>query len=249
MKRSLLFGLAFCIGSSCLAQDNFVSSGGDAGNGTSTVSYSIGQLVYEARSNASFLIIEGLQQSYDVSGALPVTLLYFKAVATSQNTVILKWTTVTELNSRDFTVERSVDGVNFDPLQTVPAAGRSTINIDYSVTDAQPHNGVNYYRLEQSDLDGKVIYSQIEKVVIDAASNSVIVGPNPVTDFVILNLQYSIRDKTSYEITNLDGQSIIKSNISGNTTRVNMTQLPKATYLLRLTQNGKPLKTFKIIKQ
>ena len=66
---------------SMYSQQGFVAAGGDAKNTGGYFSFSVGQLDYNFFSNASNLIIEGLQQPSEISGALPIILLYFKANA------------------------------------------------------------------------------------------------------------------------------------------------------------------------
>jgi hypothetical protein len=241
--------LCFCTAYSCFAQQNTVASGGNATNGIASVSYSIGQIVYNSNQSGSNLIIEGLQQPYEFSKSLPVSLLFFKAQATLENTVSLKWRTSSEFNTKSFEVQRSVDGVNFDLLQTVSAAGSSTTNEDYAIIDPAPHNGHNYYRLKQIDLDGNFTYSQIELIEFNAGINTITAGPNPTSDAVIIYMQFNSNEKTRYELSDLNGRILLKEMITGSSTRINLGRFANSTYFLHVIQNEKAVKSFKIIKE
>ncbi|MFZ5553080.1 MAG: hypothetical protein ACOZCO_08190 [Bacteroidota bacterium] len=97
--------------------------------------------------------------------ALPIELLKFDARYNGHD-VDLTWETATEINNDYFTVERSVNGIEFEPLLTVKGAGNSNINISYAAVDKEPVLGIGYYRLKQTDYDGQYSYSDIKSVNI-----------------------------------------------------------------------------------
>ena len=88
---------------------------------------------------------------------LPVELLYF-APEVQTGRVMLHWQTGTETNSDYFTIERSRDLYAWEALGFADAAGNSSIPRDYSFSDHSPLDGLAYYRLKQTDLDGKSRY-------------------------------------------------------------------------------------------
>jgi hypothetical protein len=119
---------------------------------------------------------------------LPVGLLYFNARAANGG-VGLTWATTTESNNSHFTVERSRDGVNFGFVQQVASAalnGNSDKQLNYMGYDGKPYSGVSYYRLKQTDLDGKENYSTIESVSLDRNS-AIAVYPNPTRGQVFIS--------------------------------------------------------------
>lgn len=95
---------------------------------------------------------------------LPVELLDFKAKLNSVKQVDVRWSTATEINNDYFTVQRSQDGVNFESLGDVDAVGDSRSKEYYSYTDANPYEGISYYRLKQTDNDKSYYYSAIVSV-------------------------------------------------------------------------------------
>ncbi|MCO5233970.1 MAG: T9SS type A sorting domain-containing protein [Chitinophagales bacterium] len=62
MKNSLLLLLFSLLSVSALAQESFVSLGGDVFGNTASMSYSIGQLNYLSTKTGTHLIVEGVQQ-------------------------------------------------------------------------------------------------------------------------------------------------------------------------------------------
>lgn len=94
---------------------------------------------------------------------VPVKLSSFTAEKVN-TTTLLQWSTATEINSKNFEVQRSADGKEFKTIGVVQAKGNSTNQTNYSFTDAVPINGINYYRLKQVDVNGKFEYTNIIQV-------------------------------------------------------------------------------------
>jgi Secretion system C-terminal sorting domain len=113
------------------------------------------------------------------AGSLPVTLLFFEGKVQGNN-VLLQWASASEINSDCYRVTRSVDGIHFETISKIQAAGKSTRQLDYLFTDGEPLLGTSYYRLQSVDLNGPVTDFSIIRVVVDKA-RTVEVFPNPST--------------------------------------------------------------------
>lgn len=92
---------------------------------------------------------------------LPVSLVRFEGENKGRNSNNLTWVTSAEKNNDYFTVERSVNGIDFDQVGIHIGAGTTLNESVYSLIDANYIEVVNYYRLKQTDLDGAFIYSDI----------------------------------------------------------------------------------------
>ncbi|MEO6818791.1 MAG: T9SS type A sorting domain-containing protein [Ginsengibacter sp.] len=249
MKKYLITAASLFCSLLMYAQQGFVSVGGDTKSAGGSVSFSVGQVDYNYYSNGSSLVIEGLQQPYEISGPLPITLLYFKANATKENAVILNWSTTSENNNDYFTIERSRDASIFEKVTSVLSKGNSTINQDYAATDFQPYQGASYYRLTQTDKDGKFSLSQIEKVLLGGSQFTATASPNPTRDIVQLRINGEINKTLNYLLFDISGKVLMKANIANSVTPINLGNLAQGTYLLKIMQEGKSVQTFKILKQ
>jgi len=69
-----------------------------------------------------------------------------------------------ELNTSYFSVERMGGTTAFEVTGRIAAAGNSNERRNYSFTDKWPINGINYYRLAQTDIDGQLVYSSTIQV-------------------------------------------------------------------------------------
>ncbi len=110
---------------------------------------------------------------------LPIELIMFKAELNG-NSVDINWSTATETNNDYFTIERSADGINFEPIDVVKGAGNSLDKKYYYLQDKNPIIGVSYYRLKQTDFDKKASYSVIQSISIDKKDKfDFVLYPNP----------------------------------------------------------------------
>lgn len=110
---------------------------------------------------------------------LPIMLKSFDAVY-KNDIVELNWTTVTEKNNAYFTVERSSNGLTYDSILSVEGAGDSKTILNYSEIDWNPLPGVSYYRLRQTDYDGKTTLSRVVRIEnTGTRTSSISVYPNP----------------------------------------------------------------------
>ena len=72
--------------------------------------------------------------------------------------------------------------------------------------------------------------------------------PNPTTDFIILALKDANLTGLSYIMYDLLGRLVNKGTVTTSETKIGMKSLPIGVYILRVQQNNKKMKTFKIIK-
>lgn len=91
---------------------------------------------------------------------LPIELLSFNG-SVSNNFNLIQWSTATEINNDYFTLERSVDGLNWEEIANVNGAGNSSVTLNYSFRDYGYVPGISYYRLSQTDYNGSREYFHI----------------------------------------------------------------------------------------
>ncbi|MCH2234585.1 MAG: hypothetical protein MK078_10055 [Crocinitomicaceae bacterium] len=84
---------------------------------------------------------------------LPVQLVSFEGEHDSGANV-LTWVTKSEINNAFYTVEHSADGINWEVAGTYEGAGNSSVELQYTYRHENYVQGVNYYRLFQTDFDG-----------------------------------------------------------------------------------------------
>lgn len=165
---------------------------------------------------------------------LPVILTSFTATRVGTE-ALLQWKTEQEENTRDFTIERSTDDKTFTAIGIVAAAGNSNTYHTYSFIDVAPGQYNNYYRLRQSDLDGKFTYTAIRVVSFPSPNRLIwyIIGRQAVEVSLQQgnNEPYTLADATG-RILRLGQLSNGKTDISG---------LPAGLYVVRVSTSSGPL--------
>ncbi|HEV7231630.1 MAG TPA: arabinofuranosidase catalytic domain-containing protein [Bacteroidia bacterium] len=136
---------------------------------------------------------------------LPIELLSFHADV-CEDQVCLSWKTASETNNRFFTVEKTKDGINFVPVKNITGSGNSSQVMNYASEDPDPYDGVSYYRLKQTDFNGKTSYAGLAEVQFDASLQSrFFLYPNPNKGVIQVNYKLDAGDNGMLNIYNLQG--------------------------------------------
>lgn len=180
---------------------------------------------------------------FDKQVPLPVKLIYFNVKAEGKK-AHLSWQTATEQNSDRFDIERSVDGLHFEKIGWVKAAGNSTSHIDYNYFDMSPKKGINYYRLKEVDIDNRLQLSEIKTAhfgddIVFALYNN----PTNGSDLKLtVNLLPSI-----LSVFDVSGRKVKEMNITTSSNSLSVAGLASGTYLAVLNKDGKVIGVEKFV--
>ncbi len=165
---------------------------------------------------------------------LPVKLLSFtgKKVGASH---ILTWETAEERNFSHFELQRSADGRQFSKLATLPGNKKG----NYSFIDERPLNGMNLYRLNMADADGKVVLSDVVTLIrTQAGQMAVVVSPNPVQQQLQVLLDGHADGKPELQLMDITGRVLQTVTVTGAQATIDMSRLATGSYLLRYADNS-----------
>ncbi|MGI4872950.1 MAG: T9SS type A sorting domain-containing protein [Janthinobacterium lividum] len=169
---------------------------------------------------------------------LPVTLTAFTAVAATTG-VNLAWTTASEVNADKFVVQRQTSAAAaWVSIGTVPAT--HPVGGSYTLRDAAPQAGLNYYRLLSVDLDGSSTYSPVRTVQLATTSAATLtVYPNPGKDAFTLALSAPAPDSSSAELRDMLGRVQWRADLSQHREiSVRVPGLAAGVYLLSANVGG-----------
>ncbi|HEY4205411.1 MAG TPA: LamG-like jellyroll fold domain-containing protein [Puia sp.] len=161
---------------------------------------------------------------------LPVNFTSFTATA-QEGQALLQWQTAQEQNSRDYSIERSADGKNYSPIGIVAAAGNSSLPTNYSFIDPAPLTGINYYRLKESDLDDRFMYSSVRALNFAAANDQKLTWFQAGGTTVEVDLQAGSNEW--YSVTDINGRTIQQGQLSSG--KLYLSQLPGGMYIVKVT--------------
>lgn len=177
---------------------------------------------------------------------LPVTLGFFNLV-TEDGKVKLDWQTESESNSKEFIIERSLNGTDFSAIGTVPAAGNSTSTRYYTFKDRMP-GYINHYRIKMKDLDGKETNSRILYVKVNEVS-ALQLEQNIVNN----QLRFRVTNGNTVarlEVYNMSGHLLYTAGaVSTGIHQLDITNWPAGKYIIRLLTREGQLYNQQFIKQ
>ena len=128
---------------------------------TSTIGTSPVNFLPKSGSAITTIVVSGTTYRFTPPAiALPIDLLYFKGVP-SENHNHITWSTASEHNNNYFEIETTIDGIEYHTINRVSGSGNSNTKIDYEFDDYNIGNDINYYKLKQTDYDGKFRYSDL----------------------------------------------------------------------------------------
>lgn len=181
---------------------------------------------------------------------LPVTFSSFTVKAAGCS-ALLEWETATEQNNSHFVVERSIDGTTFAAIGRVNGAGTSNHSNQYTFTDKTPASGINYYRITQTDFDGKYSSSEIQAVRINCSEQvPVHVYPNPASNRVYI--QSRGKSVAQINVVATNGQTVKKyrpAQNQGSTLSLDIQTIPQGIYLLQIVNRDGTVDIVKMLKK
>lgn len=167
--------------------------------------------------------------SVSISSTLPLSWLSVTAFSNTQKQVEINWK-VNEQNVRTYTIEKSNNGTGFRTIAALNSMGNG-IN-SYTYTDKELLQNTAYYRIKQTDEDGRFSYSSIIKIS-GQINTGLTIYPMPFKEsFTVIS-----DERQTAKLTSLDGKLIKTIQLKAGSNYVNVGGLVKGVYLL-VTQNN-----------
>ncbi|HUQ66912.1 MAG TPA: T9SS type A sorting domain-containing protein, partial [Flavitalea sp.] len=192
-----------------------------------------------------FEIIDGTVAN---NSPLPVNFVWFNA-GCAGGSVNLTWKTAGEINSKDYTVEKSADGRIWNSIATILSAGQSGSDQTYSYSDPGAAN--NLYRIVETGLDGRKTYSSSIRSNCSEKGN-LGVYPNPVLENAVVSIALDQKSKVQLTLIDSRGAIIQQHEVilpkGNNQLPLNMNAFSKGNYTLIGTWNGTS-QSIKLIKK
>ena len=176
-----------------------------------------GQTAGPTVTGAAFAQNTSTQPLYFTSGsnaALPLSISLFKGDV-KEKSVALSWTSLGEINTKSFLVEKSTNGSSWQQIGLVAAAGFSTVATKYQFVDGSA-SAVNFYRLSMIDLDGKVTHSNTLVIRLQAPLVNISLFPNPAVNSVNISMNNTLAQQPfTLNLLNHNGQVLARRQIAG----------------------------------
>lgn len=169
---------------------------------------------------------------------LPVKLNNFTARKNGEQTVLLNWQTATEQNNRGFQIQRRFDNeTGFSDIAFVNSLGvngNSSGLLNYSHTDnISSRAGIAYYRLMQTDANGRITYSEIQPVRLNI-NGKVEIFPNPAVNGRIEIVFSKANTNSSVQLFDISSR-LLQTITHINTTKQVIGNLNPGVYFVKIT--------------
>lgn len=193
---------------------------------------------------------------FTVSGTnvtpLPIELGSFNATL-ENNSVKLNWNTFSERNNNYFTIDKSKNGKDWEFVAQVKGSGNSSVEKIYSVSDNDPYEGSTYYRLTQTDFNGKTSESSFDDVYVKRTEKLRInIFPNPSSESnkAIVNVYNPYSKETTIDVYEINGKLVDSKIITTQefNTKLEMKHTFKpGVYFVKASNEAGEIDTFKWI--
>lgn len=234
---------------------NTLPPGADPGNYAPELPVTAGEQYIICMSNWSYMTMDVTLDFFGTATVqcglvLPIELLDFSAVPAGGQ-VRLAWTTATEINSHHFVIERSLDGVAFEVLGTVAAAGESQGLLQYDLVDPAPYAGTSYYRLTEYDADGSLGADEVRAVHRAAEGQDLAVMPDAATDVLWLGIPAGGAGTVS--LLDMTGRAVFHTTYPGDPQRsivgIPTAAVPTGAYLIVVASADRRLTARTIVQR
>jgi hypothetical protein len=182
------------------------------------------------------IFVNKLAQS--AGGSLPLTWLNLEGHLNNQQQSTLGFT-VNEDNVVRYTVEKSMDGTTFSTIASLQSKGNGTHNYVYTEPTALQQTA--WYRIQQTDIDGRTGYSAVIRLTAVKTLVSATVFPVPARGQVTLQITGEELLHTKAVLVDVKGIQVKSILINDYNTVIDLHNLPGGLYLLQLA-NGSSLK-------
>lgn len=174
----------------------------------------------------------------DVS-VFPIELVEMRSDCADEG-ISIAWTSATETNNAYYTLSRSEDNEHFVEVARIAGAGTANTYLNYAYTDHSAISGkMYYYKLQQTDFDGRVEELQTITALCDAREEllPLSIYPNPASERVYISLPTSSIAEVVVRIYTVSGTLAAEHHFAGNTQllEVPLHTLPAGIYYLNLS--------------
>lgn len=168
---------------------------------------------------------------------LPIELSSFYAESDGTS-VDVNWVVHSQINNDYYTIEKSMNCLDWEVVTRVAGDGNSNAEKQYLITDEYPHIGISYYRLKQTDYDGRSeTFHPVSVEVEDEYTIELKIKPNPAINYIELEMPYTEHPLINHKVKIFDtqGNEVYKKHFIGEIEnfRIDIKNFKPGYYILK----------------
>ena len=231
---------SFAIGSCHAANSNSIVSAALIGHNSGSIAASNTVFGDPCGGTPKLLAVEA-----GYASTVPLTLISFSAQKTADGKIKLQWLTNDEINTFNFIIEKSIDGIAFDAAGSVAANGQHINNYDFTFSTTN-NAGTNYYRLKMVDKDGQFTYSKTLRINnLFSGAVPLSVFPNPAKDVITIT---GLSGKGQIMVLDADGKLLQQVNTAALTLAIDISKYAHGIYIIQYITDKETVSQ-KLLKQ
>ena len=183
-----------------------------------------------------------------ISGFVQQEYLTFDVEKSGRN-VRLHWTTNTTTATDNFILEQSENSLDFYEIHQRPV-GEEEYTQAFDFYDAEPEQGVHYYRLRQEMRNGAYRYSEIRRLDFDLDIDAISVFPNPTSGDIKVALHAYLGEQVTVKLLNQYGQTLEEKRfveLTDELASFDMKRYPDGLYFISVQAEGKRVITRRFV--
>lgn len=164
----------------------------------------------------------------------PVELIDFNATF-SDDAISIDWQTAAELNNDFFSIQKSIDGRNFENIAHVKGSGTTSKQNNYTFQDTDLNSELMYYKLIDTDLDGN------EREIAQTVVSLLDLNMTPTEVYMYSNRLYiNAPEATNFEIElyDINGKFVFKKNMRINSETLDFNSFDDGHYILKIESSN-----------
>jgi len=174
----------------------------------------------------------------NIPTALPVNIISFTGKATANGNQ-LNWTVAQEENFSHYEVLSSINGSTYNKVGEVYPENKSMDMKNYAFTDLSATADLVFYKLNLINEDGSSDFSNIVAINRNSVAPVITnVYPNPATTSLLVSLEGVDTEVSTITIQDLSGKIVYSTETSDVATLLNINELNKGLYLIKVSNSN-----------
>ncbi|MCO6494774.1 MAG: T9SS type A sorting domain-containing protein [Bacteroidetes bacterium] len=200
-----------------------------------------------AISNNSYFTIGTLNK---IITPLPIELLSFDVNIINAHSCLASWTTISEVNNKNFILYKSIDGIEWIEVANINAIGNSYSETQYEFIDTKLYSGISYYKLTQEDFDGNKKQLGVRIIDNSFTNNDINIYPNFVNRELTIEFYKITESYLRFQILDASGRLLNESLLNPNLSlyKFNMSDYKQGLYYIKIIGDNH-LYSYKVIKE